>query len=114
MNLIPGNRRAAGPAAWSDTAPKFLLIAALTLAVTAAALGRTWLPQQWLAPVVATVLFAAAAAAAFCAWRTSLSSGSRLGLLDMAGFMTGIGIVLSLLIEPDEAVQFVQSMTRRD
>jgi hypothetical protein len=114
MNLIPHSRRATAPGTWSGTAPKFLLIAALTLAVVAASLSRIWLPQHWLAPVVATVLFAAAAAAALCAWRYRHSPSVRLSLLDIAGFMTGIGIVLSLLIEPEEAVQFVQSMTRRD
>jgi hypothetical protein len=113
MKLIPHSRTTA-PGAWSDAGPKFLLIAALTLAVVAASLSRMWLPQHWLAPVVATVLFAAAAAAALCAWRYRHSSSIRLSLLDIAGFMTGIGIVLSLLIEPEEAVQFVQGMTRRD
>lgn len=113
MKLIPHSRTTA-PGAWSGTAPKFLLIAALALAVVAASLSRMWLPQHWLAPVVATVLFAAAATAALCAWRFRHSSSVRLSLLDIAGFMTGIGIVLSLLIEPEEAVQFVQSMTRRD
>lgn len=114
MNFMPHIRRALVPETWADAAPKFLLIAALTLAVVAASLSRMWLPQHWLAPVVATVLFAAAAAAALCAWRFRHRSSVRLSLLDIAGFMTGIGIVLSLLIEPEEAVQFVQSMTRRD
>ena len=98
----------------STATAKLLVIAALTLALVAALIGRMWLPQPWLAPMVATVLFAAAAAAALYASRLDAASGARIGWLDIAGIITCIGIVLTLLIEPEDTIQFVQGMTRRD
>jgi hypothetical protein len=114
MSLIPDSRQTAAAGSWSGAATKLLLIAALVLTLALAVFGRMWLPQQWLAPMVATVLFAAALVAALCSSRSRNRSNTRVGWLDMAGILTGIGIVLSLLVEPEDTVQFVQNMTRRD
>lgn len=114
MSLRPDARRMAAAGSWSGTATKLLVIAALVLTFVLTVLGRAWLPQQWLAPMVATVLFAAALVAALCASRSRNHSAARVGWLDMAGILTGIGIVLTLLVEPEDTMQFVQSMTRRD
>lgn len=114
MSLIPDSRQSATSQAWSATRSKLLVIAALMLALVVAVIGRMWLPQSWLAPMVATVLFAAAATAALWASRSRVGPGARSGWLDIAGIVTCIGIVLTLLIEPEDTMQFVQSMTRRD
>lgn len=124
MNRLPDNRlpdnrmhdsrHAAGPGAWSGAAPKLSLIAALALTLGVALSVRASLPPQWLAPMVTTVMFAAAAVAGLCALRSARGSGGRAGWLDLAGIMTGIGIVLALLVDAEDAAQFVESMTRRD
>ena len=74
------------------------------LAVLLAALAiRNLVPAEALAPAIVTLLFAVAAATAGAAWFCQ-ARRFRIMWLDLAGSLTFIGVVISVLIEPDQMV----------
>ena len=80
------------------------LMAGILLAVLLAALAiRHLVPADALAPAIVTLLFAVSAAMAGAAWLWH--PGRRTMWLDLAGALTFIGIVVSVLIEPDQMVR---------
>lgn len=81
------------------------LTAGILLAALVAALGvRHLVPSEALAPVVVTLLFAGAALTAGVAL---LCQRGRFGVMwfELAGGLAFIGVVLSVLIEPDQLVR---------
>lgn len=81
------------------------LMAGILLAVLLAALAiRHLVPADALAPAIVTLLFAVSAAMAGAAWLWH-PGRSRTMWLDLAGALTFIGIVVSVLIEPDQMVR---------
>jgi hypothetical protein len=78
------------------------LMAGILLVALIAALGiRQFVPTEALAPVVVTLLFAGAAATAGLGLLCRRGR-FRIMWLDLAGGLTFIGIVISVLIEPDQ------------
>jgi hypothetical protein len=81
------------------------LMAGILLAVLLAALAiRDLVPADALAPAIVTLLFAVGAAMAGAAWLCH-AGRFRIMWLDLAGGLTFIGIVISVLIEPDQMVR---------
>jgi hypothetical protein len=81
------------------------LMAGILLAVLLAALAiRNLVPADALAPAIVTLLFAVGAAMAGAAWLCR-AARFRIMWLDLAGGLTFIGIVVSVLIEPDQMVR---------
>lgn len=109
MSLVRNSRASAtGP----GDRPKLLLIAALATTLGGALAARLWLPPDALLPVTATIVFALAAAAALASWLRRAYSDARLDWLDFAGILTCIGILVSLMIEPEALAPFVETATR--
>jgi uncharacterized YccA/Bax inhibitor family protein len=92
----------------ADRAPpapgKELMIGILLTALIAALAIRHWVPADALAPAIVTLLFVGSAAMAAAAW---LCRGRRFRTIwfDLAGSLTFIGVVISVLIEPDQMVR---------
>jgi hypothetical protein len=89
----------------APSAPGKELMAGILLTVLVAALAiRHLVPVDALAPAIVTLMFVAGAAAAGAGW---LCRNRRLQILwlDLAGSLTFIGIVISVLIEPDQMVR---------
>jgi hypothetical protein len=92
----------------ADRAPpapgKELLTGILLTALLAALAIRHWVPADALAPATVTLLFVGSAATAAAAW---LCRGRRFRAMwfDLAGSLTFIGVVISVLIEPDQMVR---------
>jgi len=81
------------------------LMAGILLVALIAALGiRQLVPAEALGPAVVTLLFAGGAAIAGAALLCQRGR-FRITLFDLAGGLTFIGIVLSVLIEPDQLVR---------
>jgi hypothetical protein len=81
------------------------LMAGILLAVLLVALAvRNLVPADALAPAIVTLLFAAGAAMAAAAWLCH-AGRFRIMWLDLAGGLTFLGIVISVLIEPDQMVR---------
>ena len=81
------------------------LMAGILLAVLLAALAiRNLVQADALAPAIVTLLFTVGAAMAGAAWLCH-AGRSRIMWLDLAGGLTFIGIVVSVLIEPDQMVR---------
>ena len=79
-----------------------VLMAGILLATLIATLGiQRLVPAEALAPVIVTVLFAAGAVIAGLAMLCR-SDRFRLMGVELAGGLTFIGIVVSVLIEPDQ------------
>ena len=91
-----------------DRAPsargKELMVGVLLAALIATLAIRNLVPEDTLAPVIATLLFAAGAATAGAAWLCR-AGRFRVMWLDLAGSLTFIGVVISVLIEPDQMVR---------
>jgi hypothetical protein len=86
-------------------APGKELLAGILLTTLIGTLAiRNLVPEDALAPAIVTLLFAAGAAAAGAAW---LCRAGRLRIMwfDLAGSLTFIGVVISVLIEPDQMVR---------
>jgi drug/metabolite transporter (DMT)-like permease len=83
-----------------------LFAAILLVALTAALALRAVLSLDALAPAVATLLFAFAAATAGIAL---LCRRERLRMtwFDIAGVLTFVGVAISILIEPDQMVRLI-------
>ena len=78
------------------------LMAAVLLATLIATLGiQPMVPAEALAPVMVTVLFATGAATAGLALACRRER-FRIMWLELAGGLTFVGIVISVLIEPDQ------------
>ena len=92
----------------ADRAPsvhgKELMVGILLAALLASLAIRNLVPADALAPAIVTLLFAAGAATAGAAW---LCQAGRLRImwLDVAGSLTFIGVVISVLIEPDQLIR---------
>ena len=92
----------------ADRAPpapgKELMIGILLAALLATLAIRNLMPADALAPAIVTLMFVIGAAAAGAAW---LCRARRLRImwLDLAGSLTFIGVVISVLIEPDQMVR---------
>ena len=81
------------------------LMAAILLAALLAGLAiRHMVPADALAPAAVTLLFAAAAAAAGLALLCRAGE-FRTMWFDLAGSLTFIGVVLSVLIDPDQLIR---------
>jgi len=79
-----------------------VLMAGVLLATLIATLGiRRMVPAEALAPVMVTVLFATSAAIAGLALACR-SERFRIMWFELAGGLTFVGIVISVLIEPDQ------------
>jgi len=81
------------------------LMAGVLLAALIATLAiRNLVPADALAPAIVTLLFAvgAATAGAACLCRTDRF---RITWFDLAGSLTFIGVVVSVLIEPDQLIR---------
>jgi predicted PurR-regulated permease PerM len=112
MRLMPGSRRMARADSPTGELPKLLTIAALSTTLIAAAAARIALQSEAFLAVVTTALFACAATAALAAWLMHRRASMRLGWLDLAGIFTCIGIVVSMMIEPEQVAQFVTGAPR--
>jgi hypothetical protein len=94
----------------SDRAPSARgkeLFAGILIVALIAALGiRNVVPADALAPAIVTLLFAIAAVTAGFAL---LCRRDRLRIMwfDLAGSLTFIGVVLSVLIEPDQMIRLL-------
>src|SRR5437899_4338203 len=92
----------------ADRAPSVhvieLLVAILLAALFATLAIRNLLPADALAPAIVTLLFAAGAATAGAAWLCQ-AGRFRIVWLDLAGSLTFIGVVISVLIEPDQLIR---------
>lgn len=87
------------------TARTAQLFAGALFAALIATLGlRSLLPTDALAPAIATLLLAVAAAMAGLALLCRRSQARSLWL-DVAGVLTFVGITVSILIEPDQMVR---------
>jgi hypothetical protein len=64
---------------------------------------RNLVPADALAPAIVTLMFVVGAAAAGAAWLCR-AGWFRVMWLDLAGSLTFIGVVISVLIEPDQMV----------
>jgi len=81
------------------------LMAGILLAVLLATLAiRNLVPADALAPAIVTLLFAVGAATAGAAWLCR-ADRFRITWLDLAGSLTFIGVVISVLIEPDQLIR---------
>ncbi|CAN7668223.1 hypothetical protein LJR220_006351 [Bradyrhizobium sp. LjRoot220] len=81
------------------------LMAGILLVALVAALGiRNLVPVDALAPAIVTLLFAIGATTAGFALLCR-SDRFRVMWLDLAGGLTFIGVVLSVLIEPDQMIR---------
>jgi hypothetical protein len=81
------------------------LMAGILLAALLATLAiRNLVPADALAPAIVTLLFAAGAATAGAAWLCR-ARRFRVMWFDLAGSLTFIGVVISVLIEPDQMVR---------
>jgi hypothetical protein len=83
---------------------KELMAGILLMAVITAIAIRHFVPAEALAPAVVTLLFAAGAVTAGLALLCHRDR-FRIMWFDLAGSLTFIGIVLSVLIEPDQLVR---------
>ncbi|MDB5653360.1 MAG: hypothetical protein JWQ94_973 [Tardiphaga sp.] len=79
-----------------------ILLVALMLAVTLRAL----LALEALAPAVATLLFAVAAVVSGIAMLCR-HDGARHIWFDIAGAMTFVGVIITVLVEPDQIIRLV-------
>ncbi len=81
------------------------LMVGILLAALLATLGiRNLVPADALAPAIVTLLFAAGAATAGLALLCR-AGRFRFIWLDLAGSLTFIGVVISVLIEPDQLIR---------
>ena len=81
------------------------LMAGVLLAALIATLAiRNLVPADALAPAIVTLLFAVGAATAGAAWLCR-ADRFRIMWLDLAGSLTFIGVVISVLIEPDQLIR---------
>jgi protein-S-isoprenylcysteine O-methyltransferase Ste14 len=93
-------KQAPGSADWGER-----LVASVLLCALLAALGiRNAVPIDALAPMIATLLFVLAGAAAGVAllWRRHQAGATW---FDIAGMLTFVGVAVSVLIEPDQMVR---------
>ena len=94
----------------NDRAPsargKELFVGILIVALIATLGIRTVVPTDALAPAIVTLLFAVAAVTAGFALLCRRDR-FRIMWFDLAGSLTFIGIVLSVLIEPDQMVRLL-------
>ena len=83
---------------------KELMVGVLLAALIATLAIRNLVPADALAPAIVTLLFVVGAATAGAAW---LCQGGRFRImwLDLAASLTFIGVVISVLIEPDQMVR---------
>ena len=92
----------------ADRAPlapgKELMIGILLAALLATLAIRNLMPADALAPAIVTLMFVIGAAAAGAAWLCR-ARRFRVMWLDLAGSLTFIGVVISVLIEPDQMVR---------
>ena len=92
----------------ADRAPsapgKELMAGVLLAAVLTTFAIRHLLPADALAPAIVTLLFAVGVATAGCAWLCQ-AGRVRIRWLDLAGSLTFIGVVISVLIEPDQLMR---------
>jgi hypothetical protein len=92
----------------ADRAPpapgKELMIGVLLTVLLAALAIRHWVPTDALAPAIVTLLFLGSAVMAAAGW---LCRGRwfRAIWFDLAGSLTFVGVVISVLIEPDQMVR---------
>jgi hypothetical protein len=89
--------------------PRLLFGAALVLTVSGAAAAARVLPEGWMIPLGATLLFALAGAMALLAWRRRDSDPQQVNCWDVAGALTLIGICAAATIEPEQLVSLVDS-----
>ena len=83
---------------------KELFTGILLVALIASVGIRNVVPAEALAPVIVTLLFGGAALTAFLALLCRRDR-FRIMWFDLAGSLTFIGVVLSVLIEPDQMVR---------
>jgi hypothetical protein len=92
----------------ADRAPsahgKELMTGVLLAALIATLAIRNLVPADALAPAIVTLLFAVGAAMAAAAWLCQ-AGRFRIMWLDLAGSLTFIGVVISVLIEPDQLIR---------
>ena len=92
----------------ADRAPsthgKELMAGVLLAALIATLAIRNWVPADALAPAIVTLLFAVGAATAAAAWLCQ-AGRFRIMWFDLAGSLTFIGVVISVLIEPDQLIR---------
>ena len=91
----------------ADRTAELFVVIALGALITTVGL-RTILPTDALAPAIATLLFALAAATAGIALLCRRNQARR-AWLDIAGLLTFVGVAVSILIEPDQMVRLVAS-----
>jgi hypothetical protein len=88
----------------SSALGKELMAGVLLAALIATLAIRNLVPPDALAPAIVTLLFAVAAATAGAAWLCQ-AGRFRIMWLDLAGSLTFIGVVISVLIEPDQLIR---------
>ncbi len=108
MALADGDR-IAGPTGRGTATHGYKLMAGILLAaLTTALVIRHLVPVEGLAPAVVTLLFAGAAATAGVALLCRRER-LRARCFELAGGLTFVGVVLSVLIEPDQLVRLAVS-----
>jgi hypothetical protein len=80
------------------------MVGVLLAALIATLAIRNLVPADALAPAIVTLLFAVGAATATAAWLCQ-AGRFRIMWLDVAGSLTFIGVVISVLIEPDQLIR---------
>jgi len=114
MRPVPNHRRIWPADALAADLPKLLTIAALSVTLAVAAIARMTLASDAFLAVVTTALFAFAALATFAAWLVHRRAGTRMTWLDLAGIFTCIGIVVSMMLEPEDVALFVGGPSRSE
>ena len=101
----------------ADRAPsvhgKELMVGILLAALLASLAIRNLVPADALAPAIVTLLFAVGAATAGAA-RLCQAGRLRIMWLDVAGSLTFIGVVISVLIEPDQLISLCSISDRSE
>jgi len=86
-----------------------LFAGALFLAVAAWIYIERTLHTDLSMPLVATLLFVAAAAATLIAWKRGAMSRDQVTYWDVAGALTLIGIGAAALIDPEQMMRIVET-----
>jgi hypothetical protein len=88
--------------------PEIALAGAGLIAIAVFKLLQPMLPDAAMLPLIVSIFFVMAAAAAFWAWWRGTPSRTRLlNYWDVSGLLTFIGICLAAVIEPEALAQLV-------
>ena len=93
------------------TGPRIVFAASIIVVIAFAAITHYALPREVLLPATVTFIFVVGAAIALCASRGPVPP--QFTYWEAAGLLTAIGIVASIMVEPEDLVRLVDA-DRRD